>query len=83
MPKTTTEPKPTAAEPRPNSKTAAVIELLRRPLGASLSDLTEATGWQPHTTRAALSGLKKKGYAVEREKVNGVSRYRIAGACGR
>jgi hypothetical protein len=54
VPKTTTEFGPAAAAPHPN-KTAAAIELLRRQLGASLRDLTEATGWQPHTTRAALS----------------------------
>jgi DNA-binding IclR family transcriptional regulator len=78
----TTEAEHTAAEPHPNSKTAAVLELLRRADGASLDELTEATGWQRHSARAALAGLKKKGHAVEREKVDGVSRYRIAGACG-
>jgi hypothetical protein len=83
MPKATIGPKPTAAEPRPNSKSAAVIELLRRPEGASLDDLTTATSWQPHTARAALTGLRKKGHEVAREKVDGVSRYRIAGADGR
>lgn len=40
------------------SKKALVAELLGRGEGASLAELTEATGWQPHTTRAALSRLR-------------------------
>jgi hypothetical protein len=34
------------------------------------------TGWLPHTTRAALTGLKKKGYAISSDKVDGVRTYR-------
>jgi DNA-binding MarR family transcriptional regulator len=82
MPKTSVEDEPAAAESRLESKTAAVLELLRRAEGATIEDITEMTGWQRHTTRAALTGLKKKGHAVEREKVNGVSRYRIMTAAG-
>jgi DNA-binding IclR family transcriptional regulator len=82
MPKTTVEAEPAAAEPRLQSKTAAVLELLRRPEGATIEDITGMTGWQRHTIRAALTGLKNKGHAVEREKVNGVSRYRITKAAG-
>jgi hypothetical protein len=41
----------------------------------------EATGWLPHTTRAALTGLRKRGYAVVRERIDGGnSIYRIASA---
>ena len=36
--------------------------------GASLNDMVEVTGWLPHTTRAALTGLRHKGYAIERGK---------------
>ena len=36
-------------------KGAAIIELLRRKEGATLADLTEATGWQPHSVRASPS----------------------------
>jgi DNA-binding IclR family transcriptional regulator len=46
-----------------------VIDLLRRADGATIVDLSEATGWLPHTTRAALTGLRKRGYAVVREEV--------------
>jgi hypothetical protein len=47
--------------PREGSKIAAVIALLQRKQGATLDEMVSATGWQPHTTRAALTGLKKKG----------------------
>lgn len=52
-----------------------VFALLRRSGGATLDDMVKATGWLPHTTRAALTGLKKKGHTVERTKMDGVSRY--------
>jgi hypothetical protein len=55
------------------------VEHLQRANGASLVDLTQATGWLPHTTRAALTGLRKRGYAVIRERVGtGGSVYRIS-----
>lgn len=49
-------------------KSAAVEQLLTREEGASLHELTAATGWQPHSCRAFLTGLRKKGWAIEREK---------------
>ena len=66
-----------AVLPKPN-KTEKVLALLRRTDGATLDELVEATDWLPHTTRAALTGLKKKGYTIERTKVDGVSRYSSA-----
>jgi hypothetical protein len=65
-----------AVPPKPN-KTEKVLTLLKRTAGATLDELIEATGWLPHTTRAALTGLKKKGHKVERAKVDGVSRYGV------
>ena len=59
------------------SKTAAVLDLLRRPDGATLPELIEATGWLAHTTRAALTGIRKKGHSVERGKRDGATCYRI------
>src|SRR3984885_10462609 len=69
------------AAPRDGSKLAQVIEHLERADGATIIDLTQATGWLPHTTRAALTGLRKRGYAVIRERI-GVrdSVYRISDA---
>ena len=58
-----------------------MIERLQRADGATIVDLTQATGWLPHTTRAALTGLRKRGYAVIRERVGaGGSVYRISDA---
>ena len=42
------------------SKQAQMIALLRRPKGATIEDLTAATGWQQHSVRGALSGALKK-----------------------
>src|SRR5271166_110363 len=58
---------PTAA-PRDGSKLALMIDLLRRADGATIVDLTQATGWLAHTTRAAITGLRKRGYALIRER---------------
>jgi hypothetical protein len=65
--------------PRAGSKLAQVIDLLHRSEGATIPNLIEATGWLPHTTRAALTGLRKRGYGVARERLDeGDSVYRIA-----
>jgi DNA-binding IclR family transcriptional regulator len=57
-----------------------VIGLLSRPSGASLEELIEATSWPPHTTRAALTGLRKRGFVLERARAEGVTTYRISSA---
>ena len=64
--------------PRHGSKLAEVIALLDREAGASITELTSATGWLPHTARAALTGLRKRGYAITRQRAGeGSSVYRI------
>jgi len=66
------------ATAREGSKKAQVIELLRRPEGATLQTLTEATGWQAHSVRGFLSGTlaKKMGHKVTRlKRDDGVSAY--------
>ena len=60
------------------TKTDNVVALRKRKQGATLDELVKATGWLPHTTRAAMTGLRKKGHAIERVSVDGVSRYSIA-----
>ena len=51
---------------------------MRRKNGATLDDMVEATEWLPHTTRAALTGLRQKGYAIEKGKSpKGKTVYRI------
>ena len=71
--------------PRGGSKLAGVIALLERDHGATIAELIAATGWLAHTTRAALTGLRKRGYAVaiDRSDDNRGSFYRIpAGETG-
>jgi hypothetical protein len=65
--------------PRRGSKLAQVIELLQRDNGATVDELMAATGWLAHTTRAALTGLRKRGYAVaiDRSDHERGSSYRI------
>jgi Protein of unknown function (DUF3489) len=62
------DPQPSATRipmsPRSGTKIAEVIALLQRGDGATLAELVAATGWLPHTTRAALTGLRKRGYAI-------------------
>jgi len=62
---------------QPASKISLVADLLRRKGGATLAELVGATGWQPHTTRAALTGLRKKGHAIERGTRDGATSYTI------
>ncbi len=60
------EPGPACpSAPRGGSKLAQAIELLQRDHGATINELMAATGWLAHTTRAALTGLRKRGYTVE------------------
>jgi hypothetical protein len=64
--------------PRQGSKLSTVIDLLGRKKGAGIEELMAVTGWLPHTTRAALTGLRKRGYAIERERSEkGGSVYRM------
>ena len=67
----------TAPAPLNESKAALVTRLLGRPGGATLDELTKATSWQPHTVRAALTGLRKKGHTIVRDSINGASRYSL------
>ena len=60
------------------TKASQVIELLKRGDGASLEEMSTLANWLLHSTRAFLSGLKKKGYDINSDKVDGVRRYRIA-----
>jgi hypothetical protein len=68
-----------SAPPARPSKKAAILGLLQRPNGAAISDLTEATGWQVHSVRAALTGLRKEGKDLVRSRdTAGITHYRLA-----
>jgi hypothetical protein len=57
---------PSLSAPRAGTKQALVVGMLSKEQGVTLAALVDATGWLPHTMRAALTGLRKKGYAIER-----------------
>jgi len=73
--------KPKSTPPR-ETKTAILRKLLSRKVGPDLAALQSATGWQPHSVRAAMSGLRKAGYTIDRTdaaKPGGTATYRITG----
>jgi Protein of unknown function (DUF3489) len=59
---------PKSPAPRQGTKIARVVELLQRDQGARLDELIATTGWLPHTARAALTGLRHRGYDVRLER---------------
>src|SRR6202034_2460069 len=69
---------PSLSAPRGGTKLARVLELLQRDCGATLEELIAATDWLPHTTRAAPTGLRKRGYpvAIDRSDKERGSAYR-------
>ena len=76
-PTTTLDDNPASAAKvvKASTKSAKVLTLLQREQGATLAELVEATGWQPHTIRAMLTGLRKKGHAIARGKRGDVTCY--------
>ena len=60
------------------TKAATVGRMLRRDKGATLAEIEKATGWQPHSCRAFLSGVRKTGATVAKEeRADGKTAYRI------
>ena len=60
------------------SKLDTLEKLLKRKNGASIVDMTKATGWQQHSVRGALAGaVRKRGHNITSDKVDGTRRYRI------
>ena len=76
------KPKLIASAPIPTCAAVKITKrdqlagLLLRDEGATLDQMSAAMGWLPHTTRAALTGLRKAGYAIDSDKVEGVRTYR-------
>ena len=71
-------PPPVVAEP--GTKIDTLLAMLRRTQGATLVEMSAATGWLPHTTRAALTRLRQKGHGMEKSKRDDATCYRIAAA---
>ena len=79
-PKGRTKAKPAKPEARSGSKTAKILDLLKRPGGATAKELMKVTGWQPHSVRGFLSGTvgKKMGLIVTSTKgENGERTYSV------
>ena len=72
----TSPPRP----PRPTKK-AAMLTLLQQAEGAAIPELMSLTGWQAHSVRAVLTGLRKDGKELIRAKDDaGLTRYRLSAA---
>ena len=74
-------PSATTPRTRDNSKQAEVIRMLKRPEGATIRQICEATGWQAHTVRGTFAGAfkKKLGLTLTSDKAAGGERvYRVA-----
>jgi len=67
--------------PRPQGKIATLVDLLRRPDGATIEAMMAATGWQAHSVRGAMSGSVKKtmGLTITSEKTDAGRIYRVDG----
>ena len=72
--------RPKTGVPRPGSKTARILALLKRPQGVALKELLKATGWLPHSIRGFLSGtvVGRMGLKVSSTKSeSGERRYAV------
>ncbi len=67
-------------ENTPSGKAGTILELLGRPKGAKINELQKATGWQAHSIRAAITGLRKRGITISRSQDDGVTVYRAEAA---
>jgi len=67
---------PPAMANRPSGKNGQVLDAVAATGGATLGELVALTGWQPHTTRAALTRLRQRGFSVYLETDGGRKAYR-------
>ena len=68
---------PLRGKAREGTKQAALIAMLRRPDGATIVQIVEATGWQPHTIRGALAGALEKRLGLEVTSAKSAERGRV------
>jgi hypothetical protein len=70
--------KAAAPRKRENTKTERIIALLKRPSGATLTEIMEETNWQSHSVRAFVCQLPRRfGLRIKSQKQNGERVYRI------
>jgi len=69
----------TASPTRSKPKFEIITQLLSRARGASVDELTKATGWQPHSIRGFLSGelKKKRQLNIQSKQIEGVLRHHL------
>lgn len=60
----------------PPTKNYQIVDMLNRDTGATLEEMSNLANWLPHSTRAFMTGLKKRGYAITSDKTDGLRRYR-------
>lgn len=53
---------------KPKTKKEQLVQLLSRKAGADVATISEKLGWLPHSTRAALTALRKAGFEISSEK---------------
>lgn len=65
----------------PVTKLSLLLAQLGRGEGATIEQLTAATGWQQHSVRGVIAGtLKRKGHRIASFKADGIRRYRLENA---
>ena len=62
---------------RPQTKQALLLEMLRRPGGASIPELVEATGWKPNTVHSAFATMRRQGVEIASGADERGRRYRL------
>ncbi len=72
------QPQPAAPKAAPTGKLGQVVGALTTDAGATLAELVSLTGWLPHTARAAITGLRKRGYTVSLDERDGRKAYRAS-----
>jgi hypothetical protein len=68
--------KPEAPMRPPTGKLGQVLQAISGDAGATLSEITALTGWLPHTARAAVTGLRQRGYPIQLIETDGRKAYR-------
>ena len=66
---------------RPDGKMGLVLDMVSQANGATIGELAEQAGWLPHTTRAALTRLRQRGFDIQLAAVDDRRAYRL-GATG-